>query len=228
MRFVGRPGRIGLQNHLKIIVAEFLPTLFGAIRSLFRPGPYSQFGEDTFILNEFGLDRLRDITYLDIGAGHPVIGSNTYLVYQHNGRGVTVDANPLLSAKHRKLRPLDNHISAAVGSFDGPVDFDISSNWSFSRRSDLGGTTGYQTRIKLTQVRVQPLIDQMQNSAEWIFNLDVEGLEPEILEASDFSKARPKYCFIEVTKETRSRVEKLMEIKGFKHSRSFGMTWLFE
>ena len=61
---------------------------------LFIPRSYSQLGEDLVILNH--LERLgKNIKspgfYVDIGAFHPLDGSNTYKLYRNGSSGVVID-----------------------------------------------------------------------------------------------------------------------------------------
>src|SRR5207248_11648063 len=81
---------------------------------------YSQFEEDRFFLDYFG-----DTPglYLDVGAFHPWRISNTYLLYRHGWKGVTIEPIARLIQKHRQLRPRDIQIHAAAGEGRGQVEF---------------------------------------------------------------------------------------------------------
>lgn len=46
---------------------------------------YSQFGEDLVVANIFALLGVKRPTYLDVGANHPLKGSNTALLYARGG-----------------------------------------------------------------------------------------------------------------------------------------------
>ncbi len=73
---------------------------------------YGQFGEDAMLQ---ALLPAKAGFYIDIGSGHPILGSNTYALYQLGGRGILVDpvsANVDLS---RRVRPGDKSIHAAIG-----------------------------------------------------------------------------------------------------------------
>ena len=59
-----------------------LTALFARVK-----GSYSDFGEDQIIQRVFGDYKG---LHLDIGAGHPVIGSNTCLFYKKGWSGITV------------------------------------------------------------------------------------------------------------------------------------------
>jgi hypothetical protein len=55
-------------------------------------------------------------TYIDIGAGNPVIFSNTYSFYKRKWQGITVDPLPRNNLLHRLIRPRDRHIKGIVGT----------------------------------------------------------------------------------------------------------------
>src|SRR4051812_41063504 len=65
----------------------------GTARGRARPS-YAQQGEDLAVASIFGLLGVGRPTYLDVGAGDPVEGSNTYLFYERGCRGVLVEPNP--------------------------------------------------------------------------------------------------------------------------------------
>src|ERR1700736_6249747 len=76
---------------------------------------YAQAGEDLivdFIAKAMQIDNM---TYLDIGAHHPVQFSNTYLFYKRGHRGVLIEPDPDLNATIKRVRPQDICIDAGVG-----------------------------------------------------------------------------------------------------------------
>jgi len=82
---------------------------------------YAQHGEDLTIaalLQAWTSDkkgRISDLTYLEIGANHPVVLSSTFLLYhRYEMRGVLVEANPELIEALKKARPDDTIVNVAV------------------------------------------------------------------------------------------------------------------
>ena len=51
---------------------------------------FSQFGEDVIITSMLRRYGIESVTYLDIGANEPIMGSNTYGFYLRGNRGVLV------------------------------------------------------------------------------------------------------------------------------------------
>ena len=53
--------------------------------------------------------------YVDIGAYHPKLFSNTYLFYKKGWRGICVDPNPKMGEIFAKARPRDVFLNCWVG-----------------------------------------------------------------------------------------------------------------
>jgi hypothetical protein len=60
--------------------------------AIMMPQYYSEYGEDRWVVEHLMLPQ-RGI-YLDVGAGHPEINSNTAFLRDRGWRGLAVDANP--------------------------------------------------------------------------------------------------------------------------------------
>src|SRR6266404_5627195 len=100
-----------MQKLLKISMQGF-NILKTAVKRILGRGQGSQFGEDKIVaslLPEKG-------TYLDIGAYHPHLYSNTYLLYKKGWSGTVVEPNPDMFVLWRVFRPKDTFVNCAVGS----------------------------------------------------------------------------------------------------------------
>lgn len=67
----------------------------------------------TVLAERFGLEGPQ-VRYFDIGANHYLRGSNSYLSYRRGGRGVLMEADPILCENLRKKRPEDQVLTAAI------------------------------------------------------------------------------------------------------------------
>lgn len=76
---------------------------------------YAQHGEDLMICNLFSIIGVDRPGYLDLGAHHPYVISNTALLYERGSRGVNVEANPVLLDAFREARPEDVSVNLGVG-----------------------------------------------------------------------------------------------------------------
>ena len=79
---------------------------------------YSQFGEDAVlisILKLYGFNKHEKEFFIDIGAGHPIRGSNTYALYRLGWEGICVDTISYNIKLHKFFRRRDVALHAFVG-----------------------------------------------------------------------------------------------------------------
>jgi len=163
---------------------------------------YSQSGEDRIISLLFNSFNKTKITYLDIGANHPRVGSNTYLFYCLGGAGVCVEPNPDLARLLKKRRPRDTCLNIGVGTDEGQVaDFYVMSSDSlstFSREEalelDKAGKYKIQNVLSLSLKTFNQIVKENFHGPIDLVSLDVEGWNEEIVRSIDFSDSRP-FCF---------------------------------
>ena len=144
---------------------------------------YSDFNEDLILEGIFG-----SLTgsYVDIGAGHPVIGSNSYLFYKKGWRGITVEPIKLHSVLHRLKRGRDHQINKLIGESKERVKFyefnptQYSTN-SESQYKDLiaKGMKGRRTYY-LDCISINEVLSKVKNN-EYFLTIDCEGYDYEII-----------------------------------------------
>lgn len=181
---------------------------------------YSQHGEDLFLLNLFQLLEIDHPSYLDLGAHHPLVISNTALFYERGSRGVNVEANPILFKEFEVGRPHDLNVNKAVALSFG--------KFPFYRVEPLSGlnTLVYEelNRVGLTytdivEVEAIPIEEVLKTYCKDIWpdflNTDIEGLDYKILEAAHFEGYGPKIICSEIRQEEHDRTRQLMARKGY-------------
>jgi FkbM family methyltransferase len=84
---------------------------------------YAQSGEDQIVLGIFNLLGIDRPSYIDIGAHHPWVISNTALLYELGCRGVNIEPNPDLIPAFRKHRPADTNLNIGVADKEGQLRF---------------------------------------------------------------------------------------------------------
>lgn len=163
---------------------------------------YAQCGEDLilrFVFDSLGIARP---TYLDIGANDPVRFSNSYLFYRQGAVGTCVEPDPRLAAQLRRKRTRDRVLELGVGAREGSLPFYVMSDPVLNtfNRVDAERLVDMGHRIERTlEVRVLPVGEVFERCGEIpdILNLDVEGMDAEIVAAIDFTRHRPIACCIE-------------------------------
>lgn len=172
---------------------------------------FSQEGED-LVLNRlfdyvFGQDQG---FYVDVGAHHPQRFSNTYFFYLKGWRGINIDAMPGSMKCFDKLRPYDINIEAAISNqiehltyyiFNEPALNSFSETLSISRDNDSNYFSEYHI-VNKKQIKTQKLskiLDEHLPQGQNIdfLNIDVEGLDYQVLLSNDWSRYKPKIILIE-------------------------------
>lgn len=184
---------------------------------------WSQHGEDFMLLNIFRMLGVQKPSYLDIGAHHPEIISNTKLLYEHGSRGIHVDANPLLGAPFALMRPDELFISIGVGPVAGKQTFhffgDTSGRNTFSKAevSSLDGILTVETTAEIEVVTLDCLVKEILKLQSYpdLLTIDIEGLDAEVLASADFKWSAPKVVVVETRKESLHELRQVMVIKGF-------------
>ncbi|MEM6291498.1 MAG: FkbM family methyltransferase [Myxococcota bacterium] len=170
-----------------------------------RQFSYAQQGEDLIVLQALTMLGIGKPSYLDVGAFHPMIGSNTYLMYAAGGRGVLVEPNPAMTKMLAEVRPKDVVVNAGVGIGEATeADYylikdrpqlNTFSKAQVDRYVAEGGTLEKTVPMKLE--RIDALIESHFKTAPDFLSIDVEGLDLEILQTMNFDKHRPTVLCVE-------------------------------
>jgi len=167
---------------------------------------FSQYGEDIIMLRMLERYNVKNITYLDIGANEPIIGSNTYNFYLRGYHGVLIEPNADLCRMLTAARPNDKVLNFGIGSKNQTA----ATYYMFGREHTAMNTFSEEEAkntekegIPIKQVVQLPLKDindviaEHFTEAPTIISLDVEGLDEEILRRLDFDKYQPLLICVE-------------------------------
>lgn len=154
----------------------------------------SQFGEDVFVAKFFeGHPAGR---WLDIGAFHPRIASNTEQLRRRGWTGINVDADPAKVKLFDWFRRSDRNLCAAVAGPDAGRAVlrraHGASYGSMDRLEITGGPGGVATRTA-----ADILSEAAPDRVDFV-SIDVEGLEAEILAGFPFDRYTPELFCVEV------------------------------
>ncbi len=186
---------------------------------------YSQCGEDLLVSRAFRSLGIPKPTYLDVGAYHPILLSNTYLFYRRGCCGTCVEPDPLLFAKIQRLRRRDTCLNVGVGTGNEThADLYIMSARilnTFSKeeaeRCQSYGNHKIEQVIKIPLLNINNMIRKcFPLSCPNYVSLDVEGWDFAILQSLDFSLFRPQVFCVETITYTEDNSErKMTEIMDF-------------
>ncbi len=176
---------------------------------------YAQHGDDLAIINLFNCLRITQPSYLDIGAHHPFIISNTALLYQRGSRGINVEANPALIEEFNKFRPEDINLCAAV------VGKSTNEKVTLNR---IDQTSGLNSLLPITGHKVRDTVDVWAFTADeivakyadgcWpdLLSIDVEGMDIPVLKSINYRRGGPKVICAEYNSQNGDVCNELREL----------------
>jgi FkbM family methyltransferase len=191
---------------------------------------FAQQGEDLILYNLLHHElKLATPTYLDIGAGDPVLSNNTYALYCTGSRGVLLEPNPALVEKLKTVRPGDVVVNAGVGLKETSAAdyYVIRGRWplnTFSledvaemrRQSDEDPV---EKVIKLPLIQINELIAAHFTQAPDLLSIDIEGMDLAVLRTLDYRAHRPAAICAETKKPWMSHdntpIARLLRRKGY-------------
>lgn len=199
---------------------------------LFNKKTYSQSGEDSIIMYIMAMKGipLSECNYLDLGANHPVLMSNTYFFYEQGARGVLVEANPKLAHELEKERSGDIVLNKCISGKSGEkLDFNILNLDGLSKVGDVSDIllenpdAKIEKTVQLETISVNDIIEQyFGGKFPLVLNLDIEGLEKQILESIDFEKYRPMIMIIEMIPYSKELVRGQKDTELLEYVKSKG------
>ena len=176
---------------------------------LSRRGGFSSHGEDAAImavLNQRGVWRPVGF-YVDVGAFHPFLFSNTAALSLLGWRGINVEPNPDMAERLRRARPDDVTLEAAAGASAGRAELQMFSEWGSSNTLDLGfadmiSTTQHVAVTRKVDVAVMTLLDVLDGRVPRdgiidVLSVDVEGLDLDVVCSNDWDRFRPEVVAVE-------------------------------
>lgn len=185
---------------------------------------WAQCGEDLIAAFYFHNLNAPEIHYLDIGAHHPHLFSNTYLFHRRGMRGVLVEPSAEACRALREGRPGDTVVRAAVvpkeratvilrklsaSTLNTVSEADANAAVAHGRygKQELLGTE------EVPALTVAQILEGHCRSCPDLVSLDIEGLDLPVLRTWDFKRWRPKLFIVE-TLRFRKDGKRLDKVKG--------------
>lgn len=168
---------------------------------------YAQSGEDVIAWTELsGRENpapTKNGFYVDIGAFHPKLFSNTYLFYKKGWRGICVEPNPKMGKLFRIARSRDVFLNVGVG--DAMVTYYMFEEGAVNTFSAEQARKNQEVGRKLVGKRkililpLKTILDRYLPKGQKIdlLSVDVEGMDLEVLRSNDWKKYRPEMIIAE-------------------------------
>lgn len=177
---------------------------------------YSQGGEDAILQGIFRqkLKRGEPGFFVDVGAYHPFIHSNTHYFYIRGWRGINIDPRPGGMDIFNKIRRRDINLETAIGTEGGTatyylIDKDSTMN-SFSQENlrEHGLLEYVKEEIPILTTTLEAVFEEYLPEKEIDFlSIDVEGLDYEVLQSNNWVKFKPKVVVIELSCTTIDEIK---------------------
>jgi hypothetical protein len=200
------------------------------IKYKFLSAGYSESGED--LIASYLLGNIVG-SYVDVGAGHPVVGSNTYKLYRKGWSGIAVDGNKKLETSWKVLRPRDKFMPILVGPIKDFVDFyqyenELRSTANVNVKNLYTNENRKHVSKKVTQETLNTLFEENVLTNKPVFlSLDIEGSEYQALSTFNFDRFAPKLIAIEswnLPWVIKSRSHELIQSNGYRLTAYSGLT----
>ncbi len=194
---------------------------------------YSQFGEDRLLRTLFPES---NGTYIDVGAGEPASGSNTYAFYQAGWSGILVDAVSRYERWARAVRPRDRFELAVCSSSGEEHEF---YEFRQAQFSTLDGARAEQLvaagrslarTYRVPSVAIADLPVTCEPKDPCFFSIDVEGAEMTVLESIDWGRTTPAVICVEeliLSLEKQSEVGRLLSNRGYRLEGRIGLSSIY-
>jgi FkbM family methyltransferase len=160
--------------------------------------------------------------YVDIGCGHPIKFSNTFLFYKRGWKGICVDPISLNTRLFKVLRRRDFVLNSLVGTSKTKIDF-----WEFepyglstSNEKVAKSVLGIKDvrLVKFSKLEVLPLsqiVPELSFELPTLLSVDVEGMDLDVLKSNDWNKFRPHVICIEEWRDTKLNKIELTPVEIF-------------
>ena len=213
-----------LKHHIKSFVFE--EKHFGAKK---YHKSYSQCGEDLivrFIFNQLKIDKP---SYIDIGAHHPYIISNTAEFYLNGSKGVNIEPNPFYFKFFLEERPNDVNLNIGISEnkqmleyyeFDEPA---LNTFSEIEKNNLIKEGKSLQASKKIHTHTLQYVLDKFfKNKFPNFMSLDVEGYDMLVLNQIDYDNNFPVVICVEtISFSSSGNGAKNQEIINFLLSKGY-------
>tara|TARA_B100000508_G_scaffold72156_1_gene56212 strand:- start:603 stop:1301 length:699 start_codon:yes stop_codon:yes gene_type:complete len=200
---------------------------------------YAQNGEDILVRSMFPAGHQG--FYVDVGAHHPYRISNTYLLHKLGWKGINIDPNPDTIKQFNRARPDDINLELGVAGQKSELNYhqfsDPAVNTFSEEEAEKWKGKVWQTYLGARAVPVSPLRDILELHLPTgqeidLMNIDVEGLDLEVLKSNDWQKFAPKVLIVEAHDFTLENMNThsiyaFLKLQGYKLAQKAKFSLIF-
>ena len=181
---------------------KFLYFIFYRPKIFFPKKSYSLFQEDLFIKKYFK-NKSKGF-YIDVGCYHPLDGNNTHLLHTKGWRGINLDINFYSIELFNFLRKKDINIHSGISKKKDNLTMYYRKEINMLNTLDKKiAKIHFRNGFKKRNIQVNTLnffISKYFKTLKKIdfLNIDVEGVELNVLKSLNFKKYKPQLVCIEI------------------------------
>jgi len=222
--FAGRLITSAITLLARLITSRRLPGSVSEWR--FVDYTFAQFAEDVLVIRALESVGITESGYyVDVGAYHPLMFSNTVRLHWLGWKGINIDARADHVATFAQERPDDINLHFAVTKHSGSVDFFCYDSGTTGR---IAGPSGGDSKSILGEelrstisVPTEPLASLLRKHAPHgrvfgLLSIDCEGADLEVLQSNDWDQFKPWVVAIEDhAKEESSEINDFLKARGY-------------
>jgi FkbM family methyltransferase len=197
-------------------------------RSLPVKDTYSQYGEDVYMAELIQKSGIQGI-YIDVGANHPTLISNTYLLYKNGFSGICVDPNEELISLFRLVRPRDISLACGASNSNQLLKFYISKTpvlSSFNQNLEHQGQVWKEKYVPV--LTVDQLAAAKPDVPVVLLSVDVEGFDLQVLEGAIRTLPRTFLICVEFNSdEEKDQLSRFLETNDFQLLKQYHCNLIF-
>ena len=172
--------------------------------------------------------------YVDVGAFHPIVGSNTYKLYLRGWHGITIEPCHDNARLFEQMRPWDRHLTIGIAAESSTLTYHRFAHAGLNtfdpKTAQAVARTDAVTKVATETVICQPLSEVLDQYAPGqhvdLLSVDAEGFDLAVLQSLDWQRRRPTaICVEDIAAYNLGTLGKsqFSAIRAFLHTRDY---WL--
>ena len=202
----------------------------------------SQFNEDIYLSSFFEKNYIGK--FVDLGCFHPTRDNNTFRFYKKNWRGINVDLNPITIELFNFFRSKDININCAISDKKtlkkmyfvdnlSPLNTLDQNHLNFLKKNFYFKNKDFKEK-KIKTENVNNILKKYKFDKVDFLNIDLEGLEYEVIKSINFKKFRIYLICIEIldhnkiSKNKSKKIHQILKKNNFKYLKKIGVNSIFK
>ncbi|MBD1164945.1 FkbM family methyltransferase [Pelagibacterales bacterium SAG-MED13] len=202
----------------------------------------TQFNEDKYFNNFFKEDYRGQ--FVDLGCFHPTRHNNTFQFYKKNWKGINVDLNPVTIELFNFFRSKDININCAISNKKeykklyfvndfSPLNTIDPNHLNFLKKNFSLNKDNFSIK-KVKTENINNILKKYKFYKIDFLNIDLEGLESEIIQSINFKKYKINLICIEIlnhnnmSKNKSKKIKQILKKNKFKFLKKIGVNSIYK